>query len=102
MCYDSHPIWEDRGMVLSLQTLQLYPFNDKPKQKLKETHKESIPSVGACSTLKCVLYHQFFIRKLAKLWNTHDAGCVNEQFLCFQISTFDKVSIPTITHFPGN
>ena len=25
---------------------------------------------------------------------------VSVQFLCFQISTFDKVSIPTVTHFP--
>ena len=27
---------------------------------------------------------------------------VSAQFLWFQISTFDKVSIPTITHFSGN
>ena len=27
---------------------------------------------------------------------------VSTQFLWFQISTFDKVSIPTITHLPGN
>ena len=27
---------------------------------------------------------------------------VSAQFLWFQILTFDKVSIPTITHFPGN
>ena len=28
--------------------------------------------------------------------------CVSAQFLWFEISTFDKVSIPTVTHFPGN
>ena len=27
---------------------------------------------------------------------------VSAEFLWFQISTFDKVSIPTVTHFPGN
>ena len=27
---------------------------------------------------------------------------VSMQFLWFQILTFDKVSIPMVTHFPGN
>ena len=29
-------------------------------------------------------------------------GYVSVQFLWLQISTFDKVPIPMITHFPGN
>ena len=33
VCCDFHPIWEDRGMILSLQTLQLHPFSGKLEKK---------------------------------------------------------------------
>ena len=46
-------------------------------------------------------------REEKELWEAGGGGGdlqsgVSMQFLWFQISTFDKVSIPTTTHFPGN